>query len=1384
MPQVVNGDLKNFKDTLDSLVAPAEKVTSVLVASNAAMQQLLKTVSDFAKVQGSFPQAMNAVAGHTTPIGVGSVANESAINSFQSSVDQFKSMYLNDRVVSLTRPAPPMAFEATAQSARKMLLMEMGRSGLGTHPPELIEKEHSAEKQLNSAAILRAARDRIDPTSSPESNLKNLSSVMNIKQFAGLVSALKTTDLSREVDPQAKMLGEMSHEIRSREDLIPNIAKDIRRRERVEDRIDSPSPKPTKEIQKIKSFGLFQSAEEMRESSRLMATGKIQEHQGYDYFKSKEVQFAAQGVNIQQLESALTRATRSGNEELVQLSRMGLEVSKKFKDSIEKQADATKEAFSAYKKLEDITAPGSKASPQVVSAVEKEYELKNLASQIATKETQALHAETEKIANAVEKMGGGEGGGGGFGGLIKTMSTFLTGVASAVGGGYMAYKTVEVAARQEVLGKERMAYDYQLSTGGLEARRTMEAFDITKPENFLKYRGDVLFPGHFKYLGASGSQTAEAVASREVLDRMGLSKAIYEKAGGQLAVGVAGGALQMAGAAASVATPGVAAIAGISGANQMLSSFQSYYQEMASNDYSQFQGGVSGTLGGKAAWGPNEAKYRAKLNAESKFNEYQYLVQQERDELQRREVEEHPVERTALEQAQRQVGIRQRGVLLVGKYAWTGPEANKAIYPDTTGGYGDLIYAPGSGRNIKKQQGTIEEIRDAYKVSEARSAVEEATRSDIRAKDQLIASNKTYPVGTVSAWDLANTKAGTEKSTTEAEKAARNLVSAKTRMIDVGFESDAESLRSVGGNMQKLAEKRAEFTKAQAKAPDIRTSWASSLGLTIPEAQANADMISNVLGYGRRADLDSGGITESFTKLSRSGLGDFQQLLGNVASLNQATGGQNNIEQLKSVLGAAVASGFDKSRVAQQFVNSSIGLADALKLSRADLAAGQLSEAIKWSSATGKGDEKAMQMAAQGIKEYSSFATQTGGVIGAYRTYSLLAAGATPGEMNMLGDVSPVEAAEMQETTKGWSGKTNLEQMKGVKNRKLQLIIQSSYDMNLNRFLSEDKIKGMDPVKARSAYYEMTRRNLDTGHITPESEQQFVNPEFIQAIGGEKELQKFNYINTGAVTERVNRLVGSIRGAGTAFLSGAYQSETGRSLESETEVMRVATEGLKAKGLGKEKTESLKMMQSAGFAHLVAAGQNESLPIGAAIASGADYLVQHHIDAVTVRRLSDEAINKTNNQYIDAGQQKLSAAINEITARGAGKVSWNQFTELMDKGLVPAIEIGATSKNGGTGIQLTRELLKKMGETPSEQYGESGKTYAQLEALAKQDVAKMDNIEMAKQMEWQMGQDSQKVHITNAWEIGQAVAGSMQNHSSAPPIKTVTLPSRNQLKQP
>lgn len=165
----------------------------------------------------------------------------------------------------------------------------------------------------------------------------------------------------------------------------------------------------------------------------------------------------------------------------------------------------------------------------------------------------------------------------------------------------------------------------------------------------------------------------------------------------------------------------------------------------------------------------------------------------------------------------------------------------------------------------------------------------------------------------------------------------------------------------------------------------------SELEMSAADFARHQNQASNYLGFRRGAGM---GETADLIRMGRGGLGDFQTLLGNLGSINKISGGHDNTERLKDVLAAAVAIGFDKSRLAQGFMQTTAGLAQGLNITNISGAADQLAFSARALSLTGEADERSLGRAAKGMQALAAYSVSQEGPQGAVNALQLVGSGA------------------------------------------------------------------------------------------------------------------------------------------------------------------------------------------------------------------------------------------------------------------------------------------------------------------------------------------------------------------------------------------------------
>ena len=191
-------------------------------------------------------------------------------------------------------------------------------------------------------------------------------------------------------------------------------------------------------------------------------------------------------------------------------------------------------------------------------------------------------------------------------------------------------------------------------------------------------------------------------------------------------------------------------------------------------------------------------------------------------------------------------------------------------------------------------------------------------------------------------------------------------------------------------------EKAAEDMQKVFQQRELRPSVFAQLGISASEYMQRHAEITSTLGVSK---AEGEQLTGRALTMSRSGMGSFQQMMGNLSQISAVSGGRGeNLDKLETVMSAAVAAGFDKSRMAQQFVSTTTQLAQSTKSRDVEGVAARLSVASRFmGTEIGRGvkaDELSLRVAAEGMQGYNQFTAQTQGPMGAFKAMGLLGAGA------------------------------------------------------------------------------------------------------------------------------------------------------------------------------------------------------------------------------------------------------------------------------------------------------------------------------------------------------------------------------------------------------
>lgn len=583
-----------------------------------------------------------------------------------------------------------------------------------------------------------------------------------------------------------------------------------------------------------------------------------------------------------------------------------------------------------------------------------------------TKQMSSLESAIDD-ANQIAKdsgrfSGGGGGSGGGNKGIGSQFWEFLQKnsriISSAVGlgvAGASAYYGTGVGLRNATFGKE-MAYDQSRSSlASASFKQLQDSYDMSRAENMLKYRGDILFPGDFKYLGAGGFQRALGFAG-------GMQKDAIEKMQAERTLGMIGGVGGILGGlgtglAMSAINPALGLLSGVGGVVGGVNSITSSY---LNSPLTAMNGGLSsgplGYIGGMM--GISQRSMRMSQSAAlSEFQNKQFSDAQMAQDL---ELQRNPDKLLGTQEYLDRTRAQNRAAELVGGYAMsaTSMDGRPAI---PTRIRNATIRAAGINRN-------------------ARALQERGIDAADRAADQGYAiARDSFSLNPLNSM--------------------MDSVSTVSRLLAGGLTSQT-GLFSPSDDSKMLAQKaarRAQETQAEEDSykqitlrENVRRNSAISLGMSGSDyIYANAQA-TNALGGGAMA---SDSETYRLLSMSKGGLGSYESILGNLSGLNRVSGGSDNISRLEQIMATGVAAGFDKSRVATQFVQTTLELSKSLNVTSADNVARSLTFGASSVSLSGRADEKSLAESAKGIQDLAAFTSNTSGMTGSLGLMGIYGAG-------------------------------------------------------------------------------------------------------------------------------------------------------------------------------------------------------------------------------------------------------------------------------------------------------------------------------------------------------------------------------------------------------
>lgn len=608
--------------------------------------------------------------------------------------------------------------------------------------------------------------------------------------------------------------------------------------------------------------------------------------------------------------------------------------------SVEQQALAkTLESFSqkATEQQKAFQAQYSQYSQALVGGdkAKTDEEFRKLREVMVSLE-QTIEDATEVNKEALRGQGDGGGGGpGGLRGFISKWGRSVGAIGGAAVAGYSAYEGFQLARGQVEAGANTRLYSSLSAMESLRSNRDFGRFDLTNPENLIKYKGDVLFGGGASnFLGERGYQASMRAAQSDQeqrLENMRRERNLgFLPAGGIAATGVSAGALMMMSGIGIV--PGAITMAGSLAAAAGVAA-----KNYITSDYTQMSGSM--LLSDKAT---QAARADFVNQTYQSANQFQSMG----TDLYKRQ----------------QMGL---GEILAMS------EAERMAAPIVGGRAltrADIIgMSGGIDKNVAKQSLEIRQL-EANRFSN-QEKIERVTASrDILSKglmpllgSEYVTSSYFQPLREKNK-ELAELKS-LDKANNE------NIQKALTTQTSSGIQI------SRGGILSELEMSGAEFAGA----------YAQTL---------------NAMGAGNISKSRGISMTREATLMGRAGLGSFDQILGNMSQLSALTGQQDTSGRLETIMANAVASGFNRSGLAQQFVRTTADLTQYIKTTNTGFVSGLAATGAAQMSITGQANELSLSQAARGVQALEAITSQQGGAMGAAKMMGVYAAG---GSMSGVG---------------------------------------------------------------------------------------------------------------------------------------------------------------------------------------------------------------------------------------------------------------------------------------------------------------------------------------------------------------------------------------------
>lgn len=206
------------------------------------------------------------------------------------------------------------------------------------------------------------------------------------------------------------------------------------------------------------------------------------------------------------------------------------------------------------------------------------------------------------------------------------------------------------------------------------------------------------------------------------------------------------------------------------------------------------------------------------------------------------------------------------------------------------------------GFSSMKQQAIAERIRDIQEQTEA-------------FRDQATQRNMLRAEGVQGALDL-------RMSEVNLLRMGGNFVSSREALAQIGSKYMKPN-QSLEEYQQSLFQMRKDI--ASGNAPGLE--FVNRYAMGAEEYDLKTAQADFAMGVGSRGAGQQRSTTNRLLDLERSGRGSFEQLLGNVTSINRISGATDSDQKLRKIMSEAVSIGFDNAKLAQDFTQTVTTLA-------------------------------------------------------------------------------------------------------------------------------------------------------------------------------------------------------------------------------------------------------------------------------------------------------------------------------------------------------------------------------------------------------------------------------------------------------------------------